>query len=147
MKLLQYPNKILLQMCKSYQFGKNDEKMRRKIVDMYKIMEQNNGIGLSACQIGWPVRIFILKTSNRRQEFINPSITSISYAKTIMNEGCLSHPNVFKDIERPSEVELCYTDMTGKIIFEKFDELHARIILHEMCHLNGIDPFEGKYEL
>lgn len=112
--------------------------MHRKIVEMFKIMNDNRGVGLSACQVGWPVRIFIANTKNISGVFINPVIISKSNESVLMNEGCLSYPGKFLDIHRPKSVEISYYDTRGEQHQSTFHGLEARIVLHEMDHLEGI---------
>ena len=111
------------------------------IIDqMIDTMNKNKGIGLAANQVGYARRIFVMDTSNDRnspQIFINPVIEKRAKNKVTAEEGCLSCPNQFADVRRPEYVGLKWTCPHGKEQYKTFYHLPARVVQHEMDHLEG----------
>ena len=111
--------------------------------DMLETMYAAPGIGLAAIQIGIPKRIIVMDISrdeNKKEPifFVNPVIKNRNSEKAIYEEGCLSVPNQFAEIERPNKCEVEYLDYKGKKKILKADGLFATCIQHEMDHLEGI---------
>ena len=111
--------------------------------DMLETMYAANGIGLAAIQIGVPKRIIVMDLSknNEKKEpryFVNPLIKNKDSLKSIYEEGCLSVPNQFAEIERPKNCEVEYLDYNGEKKFLKAEGLLATCIQHEMDHLEGV---------
>ncbi|MCB1195567.1 peptide deformylase [bacterium] len=107
--------------------------------EMFDIMYKAEGIGLAAQQIGLTDRITVIDTRDSGQKvFINPVIIKHSDEMSVMEEGCLSFPNIRADITRPKRIELEYYDLTGTKIHCTLDDLLARVVQHEIDHLNGI---------
>ena len=140
-KILTEPNKLLRQVSKSVDRVGDDE---RKIMDdMLETMYEAPGIGLAAIQIGVPKRIIVMDISrdeNKKEPryFVNPVIKSKNEEKVKYEEGCLSVPDQFAEIERPSICEVEYLDYNGKKQLLKAEGLLATCIQHEMDHLEGI---------
>ena len=111
------------------------------IIDqMIDTMYRNNGIGLAANQVGYARRIFVMDTSNDRDSskiFINPTIEKKAKNKITAEEGCLSCPNQFADVRRPEYVGLTWICRHGKKQYKTFYHLPARVVQHEMDHLEG----------
>lgn len=101
--------------------------------EMAAIQRKYNGIGLAANQVGYPFQMFMI--GNRA--FINPVIT-MSKGFKIATEGCLSMPGIFRNRTRWTSLKLRYLDLNGRSVTERFVDLQARIIQHEVDHLNGI---------
>lgn len=139
MKLVYYPNKILQKPCQDLILTTDLERERIKprINRMFRIMKDHDGVGLSACQIGWPVNLFCVNTPDLKETFINPKITHFSPETRPHVEGCLSWPGLWLEIIRPSTVWLSYEDITGEKHEKYFEGLEARIIQHECEHLEG----------
>lgn len=101
-----------------------------------------NGVGLAATQVGIPLRVFILKHEDFESEFINPTIVSSGDSKSTEEEGCLSIPMVGVKVERSDNISVSYfiLDGDGNLVekHEEFDGYVARIIQHEIDHLDGI---------
>ena len=139
--ILTEPNKILRQISKPLdQVTKEDQNL---MDDMLETMYAANGIGLAAIQIGIPKRIIVMDISKDKNikepmYFVNPVIREKNQNKSIYEEGCLSVPDQFAEIERPSKCELEYLDYNGKKKFLKAEGLLATCIQHEMDHLEGI---------
>ena len=110
--------------------------------DMIETMYSANGIGLAAIQIGIPKRIIVidLKIENKKNPlfFVNPVIKNKDNLKSTYEEGCLSVPDQFAEIERPSECEVEYLDYSGNKKILNASGLLATCIQHEMDHLEGI---------
>lgn len=107
--------------------------------DMFALMDSYEGVGLAAVQVGKPIRVFITdsRKDGERLVFVNPEIIATSDDSIPYNEGCLSVPNVFRDVNRPSEVTVIAKDVKGKSFKLHASGLLARIIQHETDHLNG----------
>ena len=139
--ILTEPNKLLRQISKPVE--KVTEKEQRLMDDMLETMYAANGIGLAAIQIGIPKRIIVMDLSKDPEKklplyFVNPVIKNKDPINATYEEGCLSVPNQFAQIDRPSKCEVVYLDYNGKKQTLKADGLLATCIQHEMDHLEGI---------
>jgi peptide deformylase len=108
---------------------------------MVQTMERNNGVGLAAPQVGENKRIIVMRTDIEGQEFfelVNPKILKKSKETEINEEGCLSFPKIFFKVKRPKEIEVGGIDINGKEIKLKAPGLMARVLCHEIDHLDGI---------
>ncbi len=119
--------------------GINEKKL---IKDLFETMYDSNGIGLAAVQVGILKRVLVVDVSSREEEkkpicFINPIIKKISNEVSVYEEGCLSIPDTFIEIERPKICEVEYVDIDGKIKMQKFDGLLSTCVQHEINHLDG----------
>ncbi len=140
-KILTEPNKLLRQ--KSDPVEIVGVKERKLMDDMLDTMYSAQGIGLAAIQIGVPKRIIVMDISKEKNikkpmYFVNPIIKQKDLDKSTYEEGCLSVPNQFAEIERPSKCEIEYQDYNGDKKLLKADGLLATCIQHEMDHLEGI---------
>ena len=139
--ILTEPNKILRQVSKQVEKVGDEEK---KIMDdMLETMYAAPGIGLAAVQIGILRRLVVIDISKGEEKkkpifLINPSIVYQSKKTSVYEEGCLSLPGQFAEIERPAECTIRYIDYNGKEKELKADGLLATCIQHEVDHLNGI---------
>ena len=139
--ILTEPNKILRQISKPVdQVGKEEQKL---MDDMLDTMYAAPGIGLAAIQIGVPKRIIVMdicKEEGKKEPryFVNPIIQNKDPIKATYEEGCLSVPDQFAEINRPRKCEVEYLDYYGKKQLLKADGLLATCIQHEMDHLDGI---------
>ena len=139
--ILTEPDKFLRQISKPVlRVGKDEQKL---MDDMLDTMYSANGIGLAAIQIGVPKRIIVMdisKDENKKEPryFVNPVIKKKNEKKTTYEEGCLSVPNQFAEIERPSKCDVEYLDYNGQKQILYADGLLATCIQHEMDHLEGI---------
>ena len=140
-KILTEPNKLLRQISKSV--DKIGDAERTLMDDMLDTMYDAPGIGLAAIQIGVPKRIIVMdlgRDENNKEPryFVNPVIKNKNEEKAKYEEGCLSVPDQFAEIERPNSCEVEYLDYNGKKQVLKADGLLATCIQHEMDHLEGI---------
>ena len=139
--ILTEPNKILRQVSESVEkVGKEEQKL---MDDMLETMYFANGIGLAAIQIGVPKRIIVMDISKDKDKkepryFINPVIKNKDPLKSTYEEGCLSVPNQFAEIDRPKNCDVEYLDYNGEKKLLKAEGLLATCIQHEMDHLEGI---------
>ncbi len=138
--IITEPNQILRQVSKPVLNVGNEE--RKLMDDMLETMYAANGIGLAAIQIGIPKRIIVMDISKDGNKnpmfFVNPVIKSKDKEKTTYEEGCLSVPNHFAEVDRPKYCEVEYLDYSGESKTLKADGLLATCIQHEMDHLEGI---------
>ncbi|MGM0432578.1 MAG: peptide deformylase [Spirochaetota bacterium] len=107
--------------------------------EMLETMLGDNGIGLAGPQIGVDKRIFVVQLQgDQPRVFINPEIIETSIETVTYEEGCLSVPGVFADLDRPESVTVQARDVAGKPFTLKADGMLARVIQHENDHLNGV---------
>jgi peptide deformylase len=140
-KILTEPNKLLRQISEPVEKVGVEEK--KLMDDMLDTMYEAPGIGLAAIQIGIPKRIIVMDISRDEKKkepryFVNPTIKNKNKEKSIYEEGCLSVPDQFAEIERPNACEVEYLDYDGKKQILKAEGLLATCIQHEMDHLEGI---------
>ncbi len=120
-----------------------DDELRGLVDDMLATMYDAPGIGLAAIQVGIPRRLLVVDLAKDDLPkspiaFINPEIVWSSDDLSEYEEGCLSIPDVFDNIQRPAEVRVSYLDRLGKQHEEVYDGLMATVLQHEIDHLNGI---------
>ena len=115
---------------------------KRLINDLFETMYHSKGIGLAAVQVGILKRVLVIDVSTKEKKkeplsFINPIIKNISEETSVYEEGCLSIPDTFIEIERPKICEVEYIDINGKIKNLKCDGLLSTCLQHEINHLDG----------
>lgn len=140
--ILVAPDPVLKQKSKPVEGPVTDEH-RRLMDDMLETMYDAPGIGLAAIQIGVPSRIIVMDLAKEDEPkapryFVNPEIVWSSDEMFSYEEGCLSVPDIYDDVERPNRVKLRYLDYNGKPIEEDAEGLYAVCIQHEMDHLEGV---------
>jgi len=124
---------------KSLKIKEINKDIQKLAEDMLEIMEKNNGIGLSACQIGKNIQLFVIpKNLSTYWTFINPEITKLSKKTQIIEEGCLSLPNIFIPVKRATSLKIKALNENNKQFKIKAKGLLARVIQHENDHLHGI---------
>ncbi len=136
-----YGDEILRQKAKKV--TKLDDSILNFIEDMFETMKQSDGIGLAATQVGRRLQILIADVSEiegyehtKPMIVINPKIL-LSEGESTMEEGCLSLPGLRVNVTRPEKIRLRYNDLELKEHIEDFDGLQARVLQHEIDHLNG----------
>ena len=139
-KIITEPNKILRQ--KSLYVNKVGKEEQRLMDDMLQTMYDANGIGLAAIQIGVPKRIIVMDLSKKDEKkepryFVNPIVKNKNKDLATYEEGCLSVPGQFAEIDRPSECDLEYLDYYGKKQILHATGLLATCIQHEIDHCDG----------
>ena len=115
---------------------------KRLVNDLFETMYNSNGIGLAAVQVGILKRILVIDISSKDEEkqplsFINPIIKNVSDETSVYEEGCLSIPNTFIQVERPKICEVEFIDIEGKVKNLKCDGLLSICLQHEINHLDG----------
>jgi peptide deformylase len=120
-----------------------DGELRRLVDDMLETMYDAPGIGLAAIQIGVPQRVVTLDLAKKDEPkdpraFINPEIVWSSEEKNTHEEGCLSIPEYYEEVERPSQVKVRYLDLDGKAREIDADGMLAICLQHEIDHINGV---------
>ena len=139
-KILTEPDKILRQISQPVEVVGNEEQDLMR--DMLETMYAAKGIGLAAIQVGVPKRIIVLDLNKDEKKspkyFVNPIIKQKNLINSIYEEGCLSVPNQFAEVERPNKCEVEYLDFNGDKQLLRADGLLATCIQHEIDHLEGI---------
>ncbi len=131
--------KFLRRKAVDFDFNEHTKKEIREIIKNMRVeMAKAIGIGLSANQLGMNMRLFIAKADGKQYSVFNPIITKFSEETIIMEEGCLSVPETYGEVERPEKITIEGFDANGKKIKIKAWGLLARIFQHETDHLNGI---------
>ena len=136
--ILHYPDPRLHTVAKPV--AEINQKIKQLVSDMAQTMYEAPGIGLAATQVNAHVQVIVIDLSNERnqlQVFINPEITWTSEEKKVWQEGCLSVPDFYDEVLRPSEVKVKALDIEGKSFEIHADGLMAVCIQHEMDHLKG----------
>ena len=138
--IITVPNDILKKTSDPIEnVGETEKKL---VNDLFETMYNSKGIGLAAVQVGILKRILVIDVSTKEEEknplsFINPVIKKISDETSVYEEGCLSIPDTFIEIERPKICEVEYIDLDGKLKNIKCDGLLSTCIQHEINHLDG----------
>jgi peptide deformylase len=140
-EILVVPNPVLKQV--SERVEQVDDALRALMDDMLETMYDAPGIGLAAIQIGVPKRVIVMDLAREGEEkqprfFVNPEILWASEETKGYEEGCLSVPEYFDEVQRPAQVKLRYLNYQGEQVEEEAEGLFAVCIQHEMDHLNGV---------
>lgn len=140
LKIYIYGSPILRRRIKEVEDLPKD--FKKYLDDMFGTLYDNNGIGLSANQVGKDMRFFITDLSSHDKNlgkaiFINPVILESSGESTY-EEGCLSVPDIWQEVTRPEKIALQWENLDRQVFKEEFDGIMARVIQHELDHLNGM---------
>lgn len=134
--LVKESDDILSQVSSEWDWDKDGE-IAEFAQSMLKIMFENNGLGLAAPQIGVSKRVIVMGNQQRSYICVNPEITSTTGTKRDQ-EGCLSFPGLWLNVERPATITVKYQDIIGRVQEHEFTGLPARVFQHELDHLNGV---------
>ena len=120
-----------------------DAELRALVDDMFETMYEAPGVGLAAIQVGVARRVITADTAKKDepkqpQVLINPEIVWSSEEKNTYEEGCLSIPEYYEEVERPAQVKVRFTDLDGKAHEVEANGLLATVLQHEIDHLNGV---------
>ena len=120
-----------------------DDQLRKFADDMLETMYDAPGIGLAAIQVGEPLRMLVIDLAKEDEEpapqvFINPQVLSRSDDRSVYEEGCLSIPDYYAEVERPASVRVAYLDRAGKAQEIEAEGLLATCLQHEIDHLDGV---------
>jgi peptide deformylase len=140
-EILVVPDPVLKQV--SAPVAAVDDELRALMDDMLETMYAAPGIGLAAIQIGVPKRVIVMDIARQDEPkapryFVNPQILWASEETLPYEEGCLSVPEIYDEVERPARVKLRYLNYQGETIEEEAEGLYAVCIQHEMDHLDGV---------
>jgi peptide deformylase len=140
-EILVVPDPVLKQV--SAQVTAVDDELRALMDDMLETMYAAPGIGLAAIQIGVAKRVIVMDISRQEEPpapryFVNPQILWASEETLPYEEGCLSVPEIYDEVERPAQVKLRYLNYQGETVEEEAEGLYAVCIQHEMDHLDGV---------
>lgn len=134
-----HPNKILRNKSINIDIKNlGSKKFKELYLDMERIMLEKDGVGLAAPQVGKNIRLCVINTKQGILKMVNPLIIKKSWAKEWSEEGCLSIPNIFGKVRRHKKITCRFYDENKKIINLTVDSLMARVIQHEIDHLDGI---------
>jgi peptide deformylase len=120
-----------------------DAELAARAAEMFTIMYEEKGVGLAAPQVGWSARLLIMNPSGARRDeeqalvVVNPRILR-RWGKARAEEGCLSFPDIFVEVDRAVGVRLAWHDLQGQAHEEDFNDFPARILQHELDHLDGV---------
>jgi peptide deformylase len=142
LEILKDDHKLLRKKAK--RVDKIDDTIRNLAASMVNTMIAANGIGISGNQVGVLKRIIVVLVNEQPKVMVNPEITFQSQETCKMEEGCLSFPGTFLEIERPFALKVKYRNLSGHPVLETYEGLMARCIFHEIEHLNGVVFTERK---
>lgn len=139
--LVILPDPLLRQVSKPVE--RIDDELRKFAADMFDTMYDAPGIGLAAVQVGEPIRMLVLDVAGKDepknpQVFINPEILAKSEDMSVHEEGCLSIPDYYAEVERPARISVKALDLDGKEKIVEADGILATCLQHEIDHLNGV---------
>ena len=136
-EVVKYPAKVLTEKCK--EVTEINEEIITLLDDLYDTMVEHDGVGIAAPQINVPLRVAIVEIGEERDilEMINPTVIETDGAEVDI-EGCLSFPNLFGEVERPTYVKIEACDRDGRVYELEAGGFDARAILHEIDHLDGV---------
>jgi peptide deformylase len=138
LNILKFPDPRLHKVAKPVQVV--DDRIRRLVQDMAQTMYEAPGIGLAATQVDVHERVIVIdlsETKDQLQVFINPEIVGESIERKVFEEGCLSVPGIYEEVERPDRIRVRALDETGQVFEKEVDGLLAVCLQHEMDHLAG----------
>jgi peptide deformylase len=160
-EILEVPDPRLKQVSKPVETF--DDDLKTLVADMFDTMYDAPGIGLAAIQVGVPLRVLVIDlqpddpdaepevctahgghhhthqpTKREPRVFINPVLTPLTEEETVYNEGCLSVPEIYADVARPSRIHARWQDVDGSVHEAEIDDMLATCLQHEMDHLEGI---------
>lgn len=135
-ELVPKTSPILRTPCDRFDFSNPQVNPVELYNEMGKYLIEKQGLGLAANQIGYPYQVFVI-WSDPIRAFFNPVIVDESEEQVTLEEACLSFPGIVVKVTRPRVIKIRYADPTGEIKTEKFQDMTARILLHETDHING----------
>lgn len=137
LQLVDSDDPILRQEIEPFDFSNPPVNPLDLVTDLAETMLANNGIGLSANQVGLPYCVFVMLADELIPCF-NPRIIDVSQETIVMEEGCLSYPGLFVKVKRPRRIKVRFTEPNGETVTRVFDGMTARVFQHELSHLNGV---------
>ncbi|KAK9732864.1 hypothetical protein RND81_04G028100 [Saponaria officinalis] len=149
LKIVEYPDPRLR--AKNKKINMFDDNLKKLVSEMFDVMYRTDGIGLAAPQVGMNVQLMVFNPVGERGKgeemvLINPRVTKSSQKITLFDEGCLSFPEIYGDVQRPESVKVDARDLSGSRFSVTLSGLPARVFQHEFDHLQGILFFERMSE-
>jgi peptide deformylase len=141
LKIVKFPDPILRERMPEFDFSNPSLDPKQLEKDMIEAMLANDGIGLSANQVGIKARVFVMGHRDNpevAQAFFNPVVVANTEVIVDMEEGCLSFPGVYVNIKRPTAVRARWQNSQGEFEESEFDGYNCKCFLHELDHLEGI---------
>jgi len=136
---LPQDEKALRQISKPLAANQISDPIQQKFFDNLGVtMLKADGLGLAAPQVNQPIRVIAVNLDGQAYIFINPHILHRSWRQDIMEEGCLSIPGTYGPVKRAKKIKLTYFDRQGHKQFSNYQGLTARVIQHEIDHLDGV---------
>ncbi|MFZ5517494.1 MAG: peptide deformylase [Candidatus Zhuqueibacterota bacterium] len=140
LRVIKYGNPILR--LKATKVETIDDSVKQLITEMIEMMRLEEGIGLAAPQVAQSISLLVVDESLISEEgkpsaYINPEILA-SEGESVFEEGCLSIPGIREEVKRPEKITVRYTNADGEVIERQIDGLLARVLQHEIDHLNGV---------
>ncbi|MCB2059575.1 MAG: peptide deformylase [Novosphingobium sp.] len=159
-EIIEAPDPLLKQVSRPVETF--DDELKTLVADMFETMYEAPGIGLAAIQVGVPLRVLVIDLQPEDPDaepevcdhgghehthqphkleprvFINPEVLEASEELSTYNEGCLSVPEIYAEVERPARIRARWQDIDGKVHEEEMDDLLATCLQHEMDHLEGV---------
>ncbi|CAI9758585.1 unnamed protein product [Fraxinus pennsylvanica] len=145
LKVVEYPDPILR--ARNKRINTFDDSLKKLVDEMFDVMYSTDGIGLSAPQVGVNVQLMVFNPDGERGEgeeivLVNPRVNRYSRKLVLYNEGCLSFPGIYADVERPDSLKVDAQDILGARFTVNLSGLPARVFQHEYDHLQGILFFD-----
>jgi peptide deformylase len=141
LKIVKFPDPILRERMPEFDFSNPSLDPKQLEKDMIEVMLANDGIGLSANQVGIKARVFVMghrENPEVAQAFFNPIVIANTDAIADMEEGCLSFPGIYVNIKRPTAIKARWQNSQGEFEESEFDGYNCKCFLHELDHLEGI---------
>ena len=141
MQLRLWPDPVLLRAAAPV--STFDATLAERVAEMFTVMYEERGVGLAAPQLGWDARVLVLNPAGERKDetgartVVNPQVLK-KWGKSRAEEGCLSFPDIFVEVDRPAGIRLRWQDLQGAVHEEDIQEFPARILQHEIDHLDGV---------
>lgn len=145
LRIVEYPDPILR--ARNKRIDSFDDNLKKLVDEMFDVMYKTDGIGLSAPQVGINVQLMVFNPVGERGEgeeivLVNPRVNRYSKKMVLFDEGCLSFPQIYADVERPESVKIDARDIKGARFTVNLSGLPARVFQHEFDHLQGILFFD-----
>ncbi|KAK1268856.1 hypothetical protein QJS04_geneDACA005036 [Acorus gramineus] len=145
LKIIEYPDPVLR--ARNKRVDAFDENLKKLVEEMFDVMYKTDGIGLSAPQVGINVQLMVFNPVGERGEgeeivLVNPKVSKYSKKIVVFNEGCLSFPGIYADVQRPASVKIDAWNINGEKFSVSLSDLPARVFQHEFDHLQGILFFD-----
>lgn len=141
-ELIESNNELLTTPCEPFDFANPPVDPEELAKDLVRIMYEKKGLGLAANQLGLPYRVFSMRGDPENFVCFNPKVITPSEEKVILEEGCLTYPNLLVKVKRSQHVRVRFTGPDGETYTKTFTGLTARIFQHEIDHLDGIRFFD-----